>query len=138
LRPRCLIAIAALLGACDPGYEVCTTHYPDGEVWSVRYFEQGRPERPWVAWWNEGTPRFETYYQAGRRNGTWVTRDVSGRVLFERDYLDDEPHGAWRRFRPDGSPISVAHFEGGRAVGLWRWFAPDGSVEREQDFGPPR
>ena len=128
-------ALALALLGCDPGYEVCTTHYPSGEVWSVRYYDEGLPHRPWIAWYSSDVPRLQTYYDHGARVGTWRTVGADGTVLFEREYLDDEPHGTCRRFHANGHPASVRHFERGRPVGSWTFHDEQGALLRREEHG---
>jgi antitoxin component YwqK of YwqJK toxin-antitoxin module len=117
MRASSALLCLALLG-CRPGYEVCTTHYPEGKVWSVRYYElapdgSAQPHRPWIVWWKSGAPRHETAYEHGRRSGTWRSFDERGTLRFERNYAEDEPHGAWRRFDAAGQLTSEVHYQRG-------------------------
>lgn len=128
------LALTATLGACDLGYEVCTTHFPSGEVWSVRYYTDGRPDRPWIAWHVNEVPEQRTYYDGGQRTGIWETYAPNGRLLFQREYLADQPHGEWVRYHLNGTKASTATFDAGRAIGTWTWWNDQGDVIAEQRF----
>ncbi|MHC4893068.1 MAG: toxin-antitoxin system YwqK family antitoxin [Planctomycetota bacterium] len=129
----CLTLAASLFG-CGLEYEVCTTHYPSGEVWSVRYYSNGVPHRPWVTWHSNEIERQTTNFEQGARAGDWRTVSVDGRILFERSYLDDEPHGTWRRYHRNGKTASESSFDQGRPVGVWTWWDRDGNVTATLDY----
>jgi antitoxin component YwqK of YwqJK toxin-antitoxin module len=130
-----LAALALLVAAgCQPT-ETATTHYPTGELWTVRRFRAGVPLDPWIVLWPNDSTRHEQFYVEGRREGRWRTASPRGELLLERFYADDELHGTWKRFVPGGQLVEEGRFERGRRVGTWRRFAADGTLLSSEDFG---
>lgn len=122
------------LAARAAGDEVCTTHYPPGELWAVRRYTAGAPDHPWIVWYPSEAPKHEYVFDAGARTGTWRTRFPSGALAFERGYDADEPDGPWQRWWADGSTAAEGTFEAGRRVGTWREWHPNGQLALEAEF----
>lgn len=132
-----LVAARAALPDADadfPAKETCTTHHPSGELWSVRLFADGRPDRPWIAWGTDDYPRIERSYERGSRTGKWLSRAPSLHLIFERHYENDEPHGEWTRRDIEERVIEQGRFELGLKVGTWRTWHSNGQLASETTF----
>ncbi|MGH0035030.1 MAG: toxin-antitoxin system YwqK family antitoxin [Myxococcota bacterium] len=71
---------------------------------------------PFVAWYDDGSPKAHGEYRMGRRHGTWLKFDAQGRVQVEAEFADDRKHGWLRVFAEDGSLRSESRWEHGRRV----------------------
>jgi hypothetical protein len=122
-----LVTLAAL-SACRRT-ETATTHYPTGELWTIRRYAGGVPIDPWIVLWPGDSTRHEQFFDAdGARVGRWRTASPRGELLLERHYEADELHGAWRRYLPGGVLVEDGTFTRGRRTGTWRTFAADGTL----------
>jgi hypothetical protein len=122
------LAVLVALPACRRT-ETATTHYPTGELWTIRRFASGVPIDPWIVLWPGDATRHEQFFDAnGARVGRWRTASPRGELLLERHYEADELHGPWRRYVPGGALVEEGEFTRGRRSGTWRTFAADGTL----------
>jgi hypothetical protein len=122
------VAVLGLLAGCRRT-ETATTHYPTGELWTIRRFATGVPIDPWIVLWPGDATRHEQFFDTnGARVGRWRTASPRGELLLERHYEADELHGPWRRYLPGGALVEEGEFTRGRRSGTWRTFAADGTL----------
>jgi antitoxin component YwqK of YwqJK toxin-antitoxin module len=77
----------------------------NGELKSLGQFVGGLREGLWKEFYEDGRLRYEGNYRNGSSDSLWTFYYADGKISSVVNYRDDERHGVSRLFSPEGVPI---------------------------------
>lgn len=60
--------------------------YPNGQLWSLGHYQNGKKEGKKEVYWQDGTKRYEGQFKADQKDGTWIFYNEDGSVLQKKDF----------------------------------------------------
>lgn len=113
-------------------------YWPEGNLKSLRSYENGEPSGLWWSWWRTGALRSAYVHVEGEPTRmTWW--HANGFVSAEGVALNGRRVGEWSYYHENGELASQGEMAGGRRVGHWTFFDESGEwAERGTFIGGKR
>jgi antitoxin component YwqK of YwqJK toxin-antitoxin module len=112
----------------------CIWLYPDGTLFSERYYRNGVLHGPIRFYSKNGILLSESYYVDGKKEGTSKWYDDHGKLYAQLFYRHGLPHGFQKYYHNNGYPKSLLPFHDGILDGDVLLFHRNGQKKRQMGF----
>lgn len=109
--------------------DVCTEYLPKPFI-SDKVNVEGKPDGPWVKYYDNGQLMYEGAYKDGKQDGLWVGYNEDGQLHQKGAYKDGKRDGPWVLHHNNGQLMHKGDYSGGKKEGPWARYNEDGTINK--------
>ena len=133
-----LLTSVFILASCGPKLEeIVEDTHPDGSPRLVEYFQtiDGFKEKVKVmAYYEDGTVRYEGEFANGKRDGYWAYWYEDGKMWSEGYFKNDLRDGFGTTWHKNGQKHFEGSYKEGVRVGAWKFWTIEGELAKEINY----
>jgi antitoxin component YwqK of YwqJK toxin-antitoxin module len=84
--------------------------FASGKLMETGVFKEGKKDKKWTRYNENGTISAIGFYTLGKKTGTWLVYDDNGKKRFEMNYADGEKSGVWTNWDENGVVVNTKDY----------------------------
>lgn len=96
-------------------------------------FINGKREKTWFKYYENGQLNYKGDYKNGKQEGTWVDYSEHGQIKYKIDYKNGKKEGPSVFYRDDGQLRAKGDFRDNKKEGTWVFYKDDGTKRMSEN-----
>lgn len=108
--------------------------HDNGEIRLNIFIKDGKPEGPYVVYFENGKPQEVRSYLKGEFHGIWRSYNSAGLLVAEAEYIHNAKHGVWKVWDDNGVLRYEMKYQNGKKTGTWYMWDEKGKLLSEKSY----
>ncbi|MFZ4455347.1 MAG: toxin-antitoxin system YwqK family antitoxin [Bacteroidales bacterium] len=98
------------------------------------FIKDGKPEGPYVVYFENGKPQEIRSYLNGEFHGIWRSYNTAGILVAEAEYQHNLKSGCWKVWDDNGVLRYEMNYREGKKIGMWYMWDEKGKLMSEKNY----
>lgn len=108
--------------------------YPGGDLKMEMFIKDGKPEGPYVIYYENARIKEVRSYHYGIYHGLWRSYNENGMLISQAEYYDGKKNGAWMVWDDNGIKRYEMSYDMGKKSGTWYMWDEKGKLISEKKY----
>lgn len=110
------------------------SYYDTGDLKLEMFIKDGKPDGPYVVYFQNARINEVRSYHNGEFNGIWRSYNENGMLISQAEYLAGKKHGMWMIWDDNGIRRYEMQYTKGKKSGIWYMWDEKGKLISEKKY----